>query len=597
MEKKRKDVIETQSVGFIYQFFSEWNPNELTNDFGLDFQIVIFEQGISTKYTFCVQLKSTQSINIKGEYIKFNIDIRHLVYFCDFIDPVLLIVFDAQSKIGYYLNIFDYCTTILENEKPNWRTQKHITLNIPLTNRLSDLEVVKNDIIDTTKRKWRYNSHLLKWYEGYELFLSDPEKLEKIMNKKEQDTIEMRFHTSQLYFYQDDLQKTKEQFEKVYNMKREDENQLKAILGYILSQNIILDNINSELSRLCQEGIELARKLNSNLYANTFTFFLKLLEYIKIINKMLPMFILRTQKSDSGVYDSFLIELEAIDLVNLNIELDKINQELFKNLNEFLEQEDYRTYLILLLHVIKIGNYANEILIKFIDKSIVIESIEKFDPFIKIIEKLSDIGNDNEITLYTYFCLGGYYSLYDKEVANDYYNKGLKLAQEIGHKFYLRKFNQMLSIKKKNFEQFSYEAYQELPIKEALVDEIVMLEMKIESIPNGHMKEVYAIALSDLDPTDFLKSCKYLAIWYKPSSLGIDLELYSIGRKTVICLKKVKYSESANLSLVYKYFKEKICRNCTDKNPRKEYWCFNHKILLTMESSVSITIQNIKSKK
>lgn len=597
MEKKRKDVIETQSVGFIFQFFSEWNPNELTNDFGLDFQIVIFEQGISTKYTFCVQLKSTDSINIKGEYIKFNIDIRHLVYFCDFIDLVLLIVYDAQNRIGYYLNIFDYCTTILEDEKPNWRTQKHITLNIPITNRISDLEVIKNDIIDTTKRKLRHNTHLLKWYEGYESFLSDPEKLEKIMNKKEQDTIEMRFHSSQLYFYQDDLQKTKDQFEKVYTMKREDENQLKAILGYILSQNIILDNINSELSRLSQEGIELAKKLNNDLYINTFTFFLKLLEYIKIINKMLPIFILRKQKSDSGAYDSFIKALEDIDLINLNAELDQINQELFITLNKFLEQEDYRTYLILLLHIIKIGNYTNEVLTRFIDKSIVIESIEKFKSFVPIIEKLSEIGRENEITLFTYFCLGGYYGFYDKEVANEYYNKGLKLAQEIEHHFYIRKFNEMLSISEEDFEQFSYEKYQKLPIKEALEDEIEMLKMNIESMPNGHMKKIYKIALNDLDPTDFLKSCKYLAIWYKPSPLGINLALYSIGGKTVICLKKVKYSESANLSLIREHFEEKICKDCTDKSPRKENWCFNHKTLFGMEAIVSKTIQNIKSKK
>lgn len=597
MEKKRKDVIETQSVGYILQFFSEWNPNELTNDFGLDFQIVLFEQGISTKYTFCVQLKSTDSINIKGEYIKFNIDIRHLVYFCDFIDPVLLIVYDAQTRIGYYLNIFDYCTTVLEVEKPNWRAQKYITLNIPLTNRLSNLEVIKNEIIDTTKRKLRHHTHLLKWYEGYELFLSDPEKLEKIMDKKEQDTIEMRFHSSELHFYQDDLQKTKEQFEKVYFMKREDENQLKAILGNILSQNIILDNNNSDLSRLCKEGIELARKLNNNLYINTFTFFLLLLEYVKIINKMLPIFILRKQKSESGVYDSFIKALEDIDLINLNAKLGNINQELFITLNKFLEQEDYRTYLILLLHIIKIGNYTNEVLIKCIDKSIVIESMEKFKLIIPIIEKLSEIGKENKIILFTYFCLGGYYGLYDKEVANEYYNKGLKLAQEIEHHFYVRKFNEMLSISEEDFEQFSYEKYQKLPIKVALEYEIEMLKMNIESMPNGRMKVVYTIALNDLDPTDFLKSCKYLAIWYKPSPLGIELELYSIGRKILMCLKNKKYSESANLSLITKYFEENLCNDCINKSPRKEYWCFNQKILFSMEKIISKIIQSIKSKK
>ncbi|KKK95760.1 hypothetical protein LCGC14_2669570, partial [marine sediment metagenome] len=266
MIKKRADTIETQSVGFLLQFFSEWNPNELTNDRGLDFHITIFENEVSTRYAFCVQLKATDSINIKGESIKFSIDVRHLAYFCDYIDPVLLIIYDAQNGIGYYLNIFDYCTTVLDNEKPEWRTQKYITLNIPITNRLNELEVIKNDITETTKKKLRYNTNLLEWYEGYESSLSNPEILEQIMDKNEQDTIRMRFHSSQLYFYQDDLQKTKEQFQKVYTMKREDENHLKAILGYILSQNIILDDINANIRLVLwdiagQDKYDLSRRM------------------------------------------------------------------------------------------------------------------------------------------------------------------------------------------------------------------------------------------------------------------------------------------------------------------------------------------------
>ncbi len=597
MIKKRADTIETQSVGFLLQFFSEWNPNELTNDRGLDFHITIFENEVSTRYAFCVQLKATDSINIKGESIKFSIDVRHLAYFCDYIDPVLLIIYDAQNGIGYYLNIFDYCTTVLDNEKPEWRTQKYITLNIPITNRLNELEVIKNDITETTKKKLRYNTNLLEWYEGYESSLSNPEILEQIMDKNEQDTIRMRFHSSQLYFYQDDLQKTKEQFQKVYTMKREDENHLKAILGYILSQNIILDDINNELSTLCKEGIELAKKISNDLYLNTFSFFLNLLEYIKIINQVLPIFIIRKLNSDRGTYDLFINTLEEADIKKLNIKSYESNKKIFLILNKFLEQEDYRTYLILLLHIIRIGNYANEILIRFIDESIVIESVEKFKPFVAIIEKLSEIGNDNEIALFSYFCLGGYYNIYDNEIAKNYYNKGLKLAQEIEHTFYVRKFNEMLSMLEEDFEEFSLEKYQELPIEEALKDEIEMLKMNIKSISNGHRKKVYTVALNDLDPTDFLKSCKYLAIKYNPSPVGISMVLYSIGGKIVMCLNKEKYSSSANLSSLRKYFEDKICYNCTDKSPRKENWHFNQKILLEMESMVTDVIQKIKFKK
>ncbi|KKL05753.1 hypothetical protein LCGC14_2602850, partial [marine sediment metagenome] len=138
----------------------------------------------------------------------------------------------------------------------------------------------------------------------------------------------------------------------------------------------------------------------------------------------------------------------------------------------------------------------------------------------------------------------------------------LKLAQEIEHTFYVRKFNEMLSMLEEDFEEFSLEKYQELPIEEALKDEIEMLKMNIKSISNGHRKKVYTVALNDLDPTDFLKSCKYLAIKYNPSPVGISMVLYSIGGKIVMCLNKEKYSSSANLSSLRKYFEDKICYNC-----------------------------------
>ena len=320
MIKKRSDEINKRSEGFITIFFSKWACNKLHNDYGLDYHIIIFENQITTKYSFCIQLKATDSLKIKDKYIKVEIDIRHLAYWCDFIDPVLFIIYDVANNTGYYLDIYKYCTLTLDKEKPEWRIQKNIWLNIPLTNKLTSLDQIKIDMIETTKIKLRFETHSLKWYEGYESILNDPEKLEKIIEKKEFDNIKMRLLSGELFFRQNDLQKVIEQFQKVYNLKKEDENHLKAILGFVLSHNIIMDDYNNQVSNLCSEGINLAEKLKNNLYIETFDFFLKLFVYIKLLNEQLMIFGVRQQFINSNSYDSFI---RAFDNVRLN-RLEKI---------------------------------------------------------------------------------------------------------------------------------------------------------------------------------------------------------------------------------------------------------------------------------
>jgi hypothetical protein len=94
----------------------------------------------------------------------------------------------------------------------------------------------------------------------------------------------------------------------------------------------------------------------------------------------------------------------------------------------------------------------------------------------------------------------------------------------------------------------------------------------IDAIPDTRIKEAMKIALRDIDPTEFLKHCEFLAIDYIQSPLGKVVGLYSLGGKTLMCLKKEKRIESANLELIFNHFKNEICKECEFKSPRADNW-------------------------
>lgn len=150
MKRIRSHKIEDLSDDFLRDFFVDWVCNKLYKDYALDFNVVITEGEFTTEINFFVQNKGTESINISGDYVNLDIEPRYLIYYSRFIQPVLIIHYDAQNDCAYWINAQKYVRNVLDVKKPKWRNNKtSIRIKIPLANKLTDIEIIKKEIINS----------------------------------------------------------------------------------------------------------------------------------------------------------------------------------------------------------------------------------------------------------------------------------------------------------------------------------------------------------------------------------------------------------------------------------------------------------------
>lgn len=113
----------------------------MKSDYGVDYQVQIFKERIPTGLEFGVQNKGTDNIGkISNGNIKFSMKTKHLVDYLKLPYPILLHRYDAQNRQGYWLNLTEYCQNILDKKKPKWKEQKTVSCDIPISNRLEDLD-------------------------------------------------------------------------------------------------------------------------------------------------------------------------------------------------------------------------------------------------------------------------------------------------------------------------------------------------------------------------------------------------------------------------------------------------------------------------
>lgn len=573
MKRVRSHKIETLSDAFLETFFVDWICNKLHNDYGLDYSIIITEDGVSTELNFFIQNKGTDSIDISEGFIKYSIKTKYLDYYNNFVQPILINRYDAQNNCGYWINAQKYIRDVLDKEKPDWREQETVTIKIPITNKLTNINNIKNEIITSLKENRRIFVNKLNWFEGYEKILGNPEELEKIIEKKKIDNIKARLYTSILYFRKDNVEKMQEQFLKVYKQKNENEEQLKAILGLITSSNF-LDLVNiPNLIPFAEEGRNLAKKLGLDLYNKIFTFFINLFFYISIIYEKLPVMGMKAESAKySAKIDDFVKFLWDSQISIFTNALKERMESMLNILNELLTSKFIYEFIYLQLTLILVGNFVNFTSQVYIDKSTIIEALEAQKTFIEIISKTVELINDTDLLLYWNISIGGYFELLDIEKAREIYSKGLELAKEIDHRFYVRKLEYLLRDLGSTPQKITPSDMKNFPISEVmqLIKEFYFRD--IDAIPDTRIRDAMKIALRDIDPTEFLRHCKFLAIDYLQSPLGKVIGLYSLGGKTLMCLKKEKRAESANLELIFNHFKDKICKDCEFKSPRADNW-------------------------
>ncbi|MGX9687239.1 DUF4365 domain-containing protein [Deinococcus wulumuqiensis] len=217
MKAKRRSenqIMEEDSEALVRRLLPRhWVMHEYKPDYGIDFVVEVFDEleGDAANFEtageiFYVQLKAIKSPEISEvekygrsnvekyenypdtaesvvlEVLKFRIDVPLLntVLLMGNATPVLLFVCDLTNDKVYFVCLNDYIEKILYPEKPNFRSQQSVQLEIPTSNILAgrdseNLEILrlfaKRSKFYAEFAKFSYQRHELQYIQAYSILL------------------------------------------------------------------------------------------------------------------------------------------------------------------------------------------------------------------------------------------------------------------------------------------------------------------------------------------------------------------------------------------------------------------------------------------
>lgn len=132
-KRTKQHILETKSEKyFINQIPDEWIYDRKTFDYGIDYEVEVFENYQTTGKKFLVQLKAHEKIDINNGLIKQQFKTSTLNYYLTLKQEVLIITYcDFTKKANYFL-FNQSCLSYLDIHNQKWRQNDTINLFIPI---------------------------------------------------------------------------------------------------------------------------------------------------------------------------------------------------------------------------------------------------------------------------------------------------------------------------------------------------------------------------------------------------------------------------------------------------------------------------------
>ncbi|MHA1150392.1 MAG: DUF4365 domain-containing protein [Promethearchaeota archaeon] len=554
-------------MSFMRTIFSEWICVKFKPEDGLDYLITILENELEKPNFFFMRLK-TDSIDLSNESINFgDTDVKNLKFYLELNAPVFFILCDDQSQKAYWVNIHRYCYEELDVNEPNWRLQEHIKIRIPKENELIDKGRIKEEVTHYSKIIMRKITDSFSWSEGYEDILYDAKKFNEQINENELKAIKSRFHQSLLWFTEDNLEGMREQYEKIYNMKRKDEEHLKAILAILRSANQFFLFEPEKYRKLSIEGFKLAQELENDIYVMVFSFYQKYIDLFGWVFQKLQLMLveMNNQKGD-GQISEISERVRNLQENEVNQNISQLKKEINDIMGHLLRQKKIYEHIILLFTYLQLDFITGDFLRQAGKSELAKQKLSKNENFyLGLLDFLESLG-DNDLLLLGKLKLGFAFKQFDQKRAREIYNSGLEIAKQLSHKYFIKLFTQNLS---DIGQQILPPINMNTPLSDVINRYKTDEQLFIDTL-GSQMLDMINNVFRDLDPLPFLNYCKKLVVayYFQP---GMFFGLYSAGTKRLGCsLQRLCSRESDNLSILAKEFIRNNCLNCELKEPREE---------------------------
>jgi tetratricopeptide (TPR) repeat protein len=143
MERPSSHILEEESRRAFVDFLPPaWTWEKKDPDYGLDMEVVIFENGKKTNKVLWFQLKATESIRRSNGVIPFSIETKYLKHFEGCRLPVIILLWIKPENSFYYLFAQRYIGEHLSVENQGWRSQKTATIKFASQSKLEKVETL-----------------------------------------------------------------------------------------------------------------------------------------------------------------------------------------------------------------------------------------------------------------------------------------------------------------------------------------------------------------------------------------------------------------------------------------------------------------------
>ena len=115
---------------------SNWIVRDKIPDYGIDMEVEIVEGEDITNKVLWLQIKATERSDNSNKPLSYPIETKYLKHYeqCRF--PVIILLWIKPKNSFYYIFAQRYIQDYLNVKKPDWRTQKTVTLVFPLSSKL-----------------------------------------------------------------------------------------------------------------------------------------------------------------------------------------------------------------------------------------------------------------------------------------------------------------------------------------------------------------------------------------------------------------------------------------------------------------------------
>lgn len=585
MAKKRSSnqQLEQASRGELISRLDEFVVNSLDNDFGLDFQVTVTEQGEDghqevRSINFYIQLKASEEF--EGDRATFDLTTDDLELYVETSQPVVLALYDDAADQFYWTVTQDYIWDTLNNETPGWREQDYNRIHVNKQNTFGDTDALKDAVVASQKRIIRRQNMGLGLGEGVHFSSADLGELDREINSS---LLSFKGHSlikSQELMQQGNMEEARETLIDVCNAPEKDEGKLKALVGLTHTYNSLEPEEAVTIIELSEEAIDLAQDLDID----------GLEYYTKIHKHQSELFILlekteeilvslKFQGEDTDAFFAYYFNETLIELLEEKI---RIFGEINDALNQLVDRDHLYEFIVSL--PIVLDYISNQIMrltqLQIMDKAALGE--EKHDhPLVKQCEQILDIVDNPEIRMLLGKSLGRYYYFtLEPEKAITYFTTGISGAEELGDEHTVEFLEELLDdvedqpdpyereeVSEEEVEEMSLSEYQEMA-----TDMLEMQGIDLDADDEDRTTEAIRIGVKDINQTEYFRHCEHLRIrQLSTSPLGQWLSLYTLGTKMVWC-KHGGAMESVNLELAFNGFKDRYCEGCEHHCPRPDDW-------------------------